>query len=74
MSITSAGGVIKRGGGFSFSYAPGGLTGVQYVSLISPTFGVVACTSVNILTDTTGTAVAPTSGLLHDEILTMAFA
>lgn len=74
MSITSSGGVVKLGEAFSINYTPGGLTSVQYISLVSPTFGVVACTDVIVLTDTTATAVAPTSGLLHDEVLTMVFA
>jgi hypothetical protein len=72
MAITASGGTAPRGETVSVTYAGGGLTGVTYVTLISPTLGNVACADVSVLTDTTLTFTAPSSGLVHGEILTLA--
>ena len=73
MAVTiPGGGTCNKGESFTITRAAGGLTGVTYVSLISPTYGTVACSSVVVDSDTQITCTAPTTGLVHGESLTIA--
>ena len=73
MAITASGGTAPLGETVLVTYASGGLTGITYVTLISPTLGNVACADVSVLTDTTLTFTAPSSGLVHGEVLKATF-
>lgn len=72
MAINASGGTAPLGETVTVTYPAGGLTGITYVTLISPTYGNVACTDVTVNSDTELTFTAPSSGLVHGETLTLA--
>lgn len=75
MSVTiGSGGTCNKGESFTITRGAGGLTGALYVSLISPTYGTVACSDVVVDSDTQITCTAPSTGLVHGETLTLVIA
>lgn len=74
MAVTASGGTCNKSESFTITYASGGLTGAQYVSLVSPTYGSISCSSVVVDSDTQITCTAPSSGLAHGEALKVVIA
>lgn len=72
MAINASGGTAPRTETVTVTYPSGGLTGVTYVTLISPTLGNVACSDVTVNSDTEITFTSPSSGLVFGETLTIA--
>lgn len=72
MAINASGGTGNKGENTTLDYPAGGLTGVTYVTLISPTYGSIACTNINVVSDIQLTFDMPDSGLIHGETLTIA--
>ncbi len=72
MAVNASGGTINKGENFTVTYPAGGLTGVTYVTLIT-SYGNIACTNINVTSDTELTADAPDSGLVHGEIISIGF-